>query len=420
MTSYRSLKAVASPRCLHPASLIFILAATLSSTAIYADDDMSKKEPFYVNGSTIYINPEPDDDKAIGVTPISEGIWGRHFPDGFQLYDTRGLKFTDSRWYLPGTSAVPKMTKWGMIVQKSGDPQPCPYYLLRPDGSVTRCPAEWIYPTEFVDGLAIVGIRKNYQINYKYITPDLKIAFPHLSPSAERFEDKAATTPPLSEGLRAYATKVDYNTLWGYIDANGKIVIEPQFREARSFHCGRALVKDLEGNKFFIDKTGKKAYEPHWEKYDNVSDYDSNICAAPGNRFDETDYYDLHGQKIRTLKRGTPFHDGYAFCFVFDEARNKDIVRQVSKDFSIGREIGVTTGDFNRPSYDEKGIAHFTSRMVDNGPCNGEYFFDYTIGPFSKEGLAPATMVTNDGKTLYKGFVDTAGHFVLVYSKKTK
>lgn len=410
----------ASLRRLRPAATSVILALLLFSSPSYAEEDPSKKEPFYVNGATIYINPEPDDDKAIGVTPVSEGIWGRHFPDGFRFYDTRGRKFTDSRWDLPGTSAVPRMTRWGMIVKKAGAPQQSPYYLLRPDGSATPCPAEWIYPTEFVDGLAIVGIRKNYKIDYKYITPDLKIAFPHLSPSAERFENKQGTTPPLSEGLRAYATKVDYNTLWGYIDANGKIVIQPQFREARSFHCGRALVKDKEGNKFFIDRNGNKAFEPKWGKYDDVSDYDSDICSAPGEKFNLTDYYDLHGQKIHTLKRGTPFHDGYAFCFEFDKPLNKDLVRRVGKDFTIHEKIGVTTGDFNPPYYDEKGIAHFNSWMMDRGPCNGSYFFDYTIGPFSKEGLAPATMVTNDGKTAYKGFVDTSGHFVLVYSKKTK
>lgn len=421
MNSYRLLKAAAPLRRLHPASLTVILAACLFSPSMKADEeDLSKKEPFYVNGATIYINPEPDDDKATGVTPVSEGIWGRQFPDGFQFYDTRGIKFTDSRWDLPGTTATPKMTQWGMMVTKSGDPQPQPYYLLKPDGSATRCPAEWIYPTKFVDGLAIVGIRENYKINYKYITPDLKIAFPNLSPSAERFEDKESTTPPLSEGLRAYATKVDYNTLWGYIDEKGNIVIEPQFREARSFHCGLALVKDLEGNQFFIDKQGKKAYEPQWGKYDDVSDYDSGICSAPGGKFNETDYYDLHGQKIKTLKRGSPFHDGYAFCFEYHEDLNKDLVHRVGKDFTILEAVGVTTADFNPPTYDEKGIAHFTRWMVDNGPCNGEYFFDYSIGPFSKEGLAPATMVTNDGKTVYKGFIDTAGHFVLVYSKQTK
>lgn len=405
---------------IHPASLTVILAASLFSTAMYADNDPTKEEPFYVNGATIYIQPEADDDKAIGVTPVSEGIWGRQFPDGFQFYDTRGLKFTDSRWDLPGTTAVPKMTKWGMLVTKAGQPQPYNYYLIKPDGSVTQCPSGWMFPTEFVDGLAIVGIRKNYQTDYKYITPDLKIAFPHLSPVAERFEDKPGTTPPLSEGLRAYATKVNYNTLWGYIDENGKIVIEPQFREARSFHCGRALVKDREGNKFFIDKQGKKVYEPKWSSYDDVSDYDSNICSAPGEKFYETDYYDLHGQKIKTLKHGTPFHAGYAFCRVFHDDVNKDLVHRVDKDFTILEVIGVTNADFNPPTYDEKGIAHFTRCMVDNGPCNGMYFFDYSLGPFSKEGLAPATMVTNDGKTSYKGFVDTAGHFVLVYSKHTK
>lgn len=61
---------------------------------------------------------------------------------------------------------------------------------------------------------------------------------------------------------------------------------------------------------------------------------------------------------------------------------------------------------YNEPIYDEAGLAHFTSYMVDGGPCNGRYFFEYSIGQFSKDGYAPASMVTNDGKTTYKGIID--------------
>lgn len=391
-----------------------------SAIPVLAEEDITKKEPFYINNMTITLQMPIDDDDAIGVTPIYEGVWAREYPDGFQFWTYQGLPFTDSRWTLPGVSRVPKMTKWGMIVKKAGTSSDAPYTLITSTGSEIQCPAGWMYPTEFVDSLAIVAIKEGWKVNYRYITPNLKIAFPHLSPKPEIFEGKNNTTPPLSEGLRAYCTNVDGRSLWGYIDGQGRIVIDPQFTAARSFHCGRALVKDKNGKKFFIDITGKMVYEPMWDSYDDISDYDSNICSGPGARFDQTNYYDLHGQLIGTLKCGSPFHNGYAYCKVFNEEQNRDLVHRVGKGLDILEPIAVTSSDFNPPTYDELGIPHFTSSMVDGGPCNGMYFFDYTIGPFSKEGLAPAVMTTNDGSKTYYGFVDREGHYVFLYRVRTK
>ncbi len=343
-----------------------------------AQDDPEHKEPFYVNQSTINVAPEPDDDEVQGVTRVSEGLWAREFPDGYQFYNLQGQKFTDSRWTLPGVHSVPLMTIWGMIVKKTGADTKEPYTLVKPDGSQTQLPANWVFPTRFVDALAIVAVKDRFKVIYRYITPDLRIAFPNLTPQPQQFEGENNTTPPLSEGLRAYCTKVDGWHQWGYIDANDKVVIDPQFAEARSFHCGLALVKDKEGNKYFINKSGRKAYEQKWDKY-SVSDYDSGLCASAGSRFDETDYYDMLGNKVMTLKRGTPFHKGFAYCCIFDEELNKDFVHKIDSKFTDLGTVGVTTFDFNPPSYDEAGVAHFTSWMVDGGPCNGRYIFNYSI-----------------------------------------
>lgn len=384
---------------------------------VKAQDDPEHKEPFHVNEFTIFVAEEPDADKIQGVTPVSEGVWALEFPDGYQFYDLQGIKFTDSRWDLPGVHAYPRMTPWGMMVTKAGASANDGYTLVMPDGSQKPLPANWIYPTEFVDGLAIVGVKDGYNLTYRYITPDLKIAFPALTPVPNVFEEKNNVTPPLSEDLRAYCANVDGWKLWGYIDANGKVVIEPQFTDARSFHCGLALVKDKNGKKYFINKNGAKAYEPLW---DDASDYDSGLCAAQGSKYNETDYYDLLGNRVMTLKRGSDFHNGNAYCFMFNEELNKDEVHQVNTGFADCGVVDVTTGDYNEPTYDEAGLAHFNFQMVDGGPCNGRYFFSYSIGPFSKEGYAPATMVTNDGKTSYKGIIDRKGHFKLVYSRHTK
>ena len=56
---------------------------------------------------------------------------------------------------------------------------------------------------------------------------------------------------PFSDGLAA----VKVGKKWGFIDANGKMIIQPQFEEANSFLEGSAKVK-LNGQWVRIDKTG--------------------------------------------------------------------------------------------------------------------------------------------------------------------
>lgn len=401
-----------------PHCAALMIMAMCSSFQAMAEEDPMYKEPFYVNEATIYLQPEPDDSKALGVTTVSEGLWAREFPDGYQFYDLQGIKFTDSRWNLPGHNARPRMTRWGMIAKKVGADRDAPYILVKPNGSEVALPANWSYATPFVDSLAIVGIRDGYRMSYRYITPDLKIAFPNLSPIPQYFEGENNPTPPLSEGLRAYCVEDGAWRLWGFIDANGKVVIEPQFTDARSFHCGLAWVKDKQGDRYFINREGKKAFEP---QFSDASDYDAGLCSTRGAQFYLTDYYDIHGNKVQTLKNGSPFHNGYAYYFVHDESTNKDFVHRIDKTFTDCGAVGnVTTAYYNPPEYDAIDVAHFNPWMVEGAACNGQYFYDYTVGLFSKEGYAPATMVTNDGKTIYKGFIDTGGHLKIVYSKQTK
>lgn len=393
--------------------LVMVIFACLN---VRAQEDMSKKEPFYVNEATIYMEPE---EGATGVTRVSEGIWARKFSDGYQFYDLQGQKFTDSRWIYTGHGS-PRMSRWGMILRKAGSSYDDPDYLIKPDGTTVALPDEWSFRTIFVDSLAIASVKEGDRNRFRYITPDLKVAFPHLSPSPERFEDENDLTPPLSEGLRAFCTEADHYLRWGYIDAQGNVVIEPQFLNARSFHCGLALVTDLSNRKFFINKEGKKAFDLSWPSYEKVSDFDSGLCAAPGEKYDQTVYYDKSGNLVMTLKRGSPFHKGYAYCQVFDKATNKDYVHRVDHIFNDTGAVNVTTMEYDAPWYDELDVAHFKSRAVDGAASNGEYFYDYSIGPFSKEGFAPAVMVTNDGRTTIKGFIDRQGHFKLVYDRQTK
>lgn len=405
---------------LHKAYSLAVLMIMTSFINVHALEDMSKKEPFYVNNNTIYMPSEDGFKDAIGVTRVSEGIWACKFPDGYQFYDLQGKKFTNSRWIYTGHSS-PRMSRWGMILRKAGSHYKDPFILIKPNGDEVKLPDGWSFHTIFVDSLAIASVKEGNRNRFRYITPDLKVAFPHLSPNPERFENNNDLTPPLSEGLRAYCTEKDGYRQWGYIDAKGNIVIQPQFQAARSFHCGLALVTDFGSNrKYFINKEGKKAFDLSWASYENVSDFDSGFCAAPGEKYDQTVYYNTHGTNVMTLKKGSPFHNGYAYYCVFDKSANKDFVHKIDRTFKDCGKVNVTPIEYDNPWYDELDVAHFKSRAVDGAASNGEYFYDYTIGGFSKEGFAPATMVTNDGRTTLKGFIDRQGFFKIVYDKKTK
>jgi hypothetical protein len=58
---------------------------------------------------------------------------------------------------------------------------------------------------------------------------------------------------------------------WGYIDKTGKVVIEPQFTEARDFNQGIARIKT--GSRWgYIDDTGKIVIKPHFERARDFSE----------------------------------------------------------------------------------------------------------------------------------------------------
>lgn len=64
------------------------------------------------------------------------------------------------------------------------------------------------------------------------------------------------------------------NGKWGFIDSTGKMVIEPQYEDARSFANGFAAVKK-DGKWGFINTDGKMVIEPQFE---NAKDFNDHGC----------------------------------------------------------------------------------------------------------------------------------------------
>lgn len=61
----------------------------------------------------------------------------------------------------------------------------------------------------------------------------------------------------MSEGLAAYVVKDKNENKWGFVDKNGKTVINPQFSFVKEFSDGKCAVKNEEGKWGYIDKDGK-------------------------------------------------------------------------------------------------------------------------------------------------------------------
>lgn len=174
-------------------------------------------------------------------------------------------------------------------------------------------------PTEFVDGLAVVYIAHERErtvtevangyipgdyhyldINGKVVRPDLTVSrfarsivddysplysqrpYPlkdgrriHLNDETGLYgflDAQHKTAIPFqyvkardfSEGLAAVAIKRGNEELWGFIDINGKWVIEPTFsNQPKDFHEGYAIAKKKNGRYVYFDKTGKVCSEEY-------------------------------------------------------------------------------------------------------------------------------------------------------------
>jgi hypothetical protein len=103
---------------------------------------------------------------------------------------------------------------------------------------------EYDFADNFTGGVAIVRTGENYKV----INTTGTVVF-----------DNNNTILPFSNGMAAYMDLKEDTLLYGYIDTNGKVIIEPSFIFADSFNEeGQAYVA-LPGGKSYqlIDKTGK-------------------------------------------------------------------------------------------------------------------------------------------------------------------
>lgn len=112
---------------------------------------------------------------------------------------------------------------------------------------------------------------------------------------------------------RLFSVRIDGR--WGYVTADGSLVISADFGATSGFSCGLAAVYDLTARKWgFIDRTGTCRIEPI---YDDAQFFSEGFAAV--RKGEESYYIDLEGRRVpeQVVPRATSYiHEGLA---VFSE-----------------------------------------------------------------------------------------------------
>ncbi len=82
--------------------------------------------------------------------------------------------------------------------------------------------------------------------------------------------------------------------VWGYIDREGVMVIEPQFDDAWDFHEGLAVIK-IDWARGYIDRSGRIVIEPQFQKAEDFWDGVAHVMLD-----DEWFYIDREGKRVET------------------------------------------------------------------------------------------------------------------------
>ena len=427
--------------------LMLVSALTLSFSIAHATDWLEKggvgkqdpSEPSlqmplsFEAGYTQFLDDCEDADTKI-VTPVSCGVYG--ISTNGTVYTLRyidgGTIGGKNAWKVADFTRIPRMEKEGLIMYKNDNTQQL--YLITPTGAVEALPKKYVNATNFVDGIAAVATATSgYALTWTFIDRSLKPFAPGVVTQPMQFGKNQFTIAPLRGSMRAVyvPNESGYDGSWGFMNGLGKIVIKPQFREVRSFSDSMALVIEKNDDFYFIDVTGRKCFEPR--KVDenifpsSVSDYDGGLCTiAPmeiGDNF-YARYYTTSGKLSGVALWGSALHNGKGYMRFIDKTEDEEFPSVLiiqpgvdGYDSTKGMRIDADphTAMWGTPWYDEADVAHFSATETSEVGVGSHYCFPWTIGAFSTDGYAPATIVSPNGDVTFEGLIDRQGKFCVIY-----
>lgn len=212
-------------------------------------------------------------------------------------------KFDAVGKFSEGLAAACVDNKWG-VINKTGK------WILKPSYTDKI--------GEYHEGLAAVARERDGQVDYLNRHGQLHLSVQKNCGIAKSFVDGeyyykpgASADLEASEGLIVF----ENNSKFGYVDLDGKIVIESQFACCWPFVEGRALYQKVRGGKFgFIDHTGKSITGC---KYFHAENYSEGLAVVDydGDR-EYSHYIDKAGNDAfkRSYKFAKSFHEGRAFA----------------------------------------------------------------------------------------------------------
>lgn len=227
---------------------------------------------------------------------------------------------------------------------------------------------------------------------------------------------KLTTTKPRTLDTHRQLYPIEVDAQWGFIDADGKVVIQPQFETKGQFHDGMAVVT-LNGEHGYVTHRGKFMPLPHYERlfpfsgdYARVSLPQPTVRSGP-RKFKFT-FVDRNGRNIsKTLyDNAGDFSEGIARVYLAAGASFEGRFIADSWGFINGRGDMIIRPQFKEVGDFHEGLARVNSQgrwgYIDDD-CNMviEPRFDYAED-FS-EGLATVQI---GGR---RGYINKEGEIVI-------
>lgn len=231
-----------------------------------------------------------------------------------------------------------------------------------------------------------------------------------------------------SEGLAVVATNEGgYHE--GYIDTTGKVIIKPQYPKARDFSEGLAAVgfghfgMHNSGNHKtgFIDQTGALVIKP---KYRDAGSFSDGLAWVRDK--DKYGFIDKTGRLVIALKFDSvlDFSDGLASVRVkkrwgvidhsgrFVIPPKYSFIDQFSEGVAAVKQGGTVITNFDYSDFGENSSPETWSYINRNGKTVIKLPKNVESAESFSEGLAPVEVKKGDGY-LYNGYIDKTGKFVV-------
>lgn len=244
-----------------------------------------------------------DDIFAIQKYDSKGTIWNFYNVETAKAVSTRGWRTQDTPRFDNGICAVCD------TAPAKGSPANNPkyqWYILRKTGETTALDPTITAVGNFCDGLAVA------KANGKmfFIDDKGKAVLPDVKPNS-------FITYPLKDARRLFLGGFQK---FGYLDAEGRVVIEPQYKSARNFSSNHAIVRNASGKNVIIDPTGREVSEipSQYMSFTGTTITDF-VCGGAVALNTETERYDII---TPTMEVRNSFDKATAFynTLIIDEA----------------------------------------------------------------------------------------------------